>query len=247
MFSAEHFIWIAICAVMIGGLVIASIKWKFSFKTATWIVFGIALASEFCKLFTHMNYYEISNGPLNVDGWYLLPKSLPLHLCSILVFFIIYFAFGKEGKLKQTMLNFFVPIGLCGGFLAILLATSGTNFKEPYAYQCFIYHAGIMWYAIYLLMTKKVQIGIHEFIKNTVLLFALAIIMIWVNSALMIYGVNFFFLVNPPAEGLPLLNLKHGWYAYFAHLCFCGLLLEFVVALPRIIKEIKLKKLANEK
>ena len=247
MFSAEHFIWIAICAVMIGGLIIASIKWKFSFKTATWIMFGIALASEFCKLFTHMNYYEISNDPLNVDGWYLLPKSLPLHLCSILVFFIIYFAFGKEGKLKQTMLNFFVPIGLCGGFLAILFATSGTNFKEPYAYQCFIYHAGIMWYAIYLLMTKKVQIGIHEFIKNTILLFALAIIMIWVNSALMIYGVNFFFLVNPPAEGLPLLNLKHGWYAYFAHLCFCGLLLEFVVALPRIIKEIKLKKLANEK
>ena len=125
------------------------------------------------------------------------------------------------------------------------MATSGTKFNEPYSYQCFVYHAGLMWYAIYLIMTKNVDMGIKSYFRNITIISSLMICMLWVNGALKIYDTNFFFLVKPPVEGLPLLNLNNGWYVYLLTIVMLGIIFISLVHLPFIIKELKNKKSQN--
>ena len=60
MFSTNHFIWLGLCALFIGGLLYSSLRFKLSFKIATYIVSGICIASELCKIFTHID--EIYEG-----------------------------------------------------------------------------------------------------------------------------------------------------------------------------------------
>lgn len=239
MFSAEHFIWIALCAVMIALLLFFSLKYKWSFKTANLIMCGISIASELCKIFTHIKFV---NGEDWSDGGYLRAVCLPFHLCSILIFIFFYLALSNNEKRKEQLVNFFVPIGLFGGLLAILMATSGVDFKEPYAYQCFVYHAGILWFALYIIATKKFTITYKGYVQNLVMLFSLTIIMLWVNGALISCGVdtvNFCFVVRPPADGLPILNLNHGWFVYYISLLATGIILLSAICLPFAYKNSK--------
>lgn len=239
MFTTNHFIWIAICVVFVCTMLFVSLKFKFSFKVATYIVCGISIASELCKIFTHMTDAKSS-------GMVLEAGALPLHLCSIMIFIFIFLAFTKNEELKKKIISFIVPICIAGGVLAILMATSGVDFTQPFAYQCFVYHAGILWYAIYLICSKQADLGVKAYLRNLVILGCLVFVMLWVNSALQAYDVNFFYLVRPPVKGLPILNLNHGWYVYFITVVLCGLLLLTIIHLPAMIIEYKRKKKAVE-
>ena len=234
MFSLEHFIWIGACVILISALSFVSIRFKFSFKVASYAMSGIAVCSELLKIFTHIEY--------DGERGFLEPTALPLHLCSILIFVIFYVTFAKDSKMKERLKSFLVPISLAGGTLAILMATSGVDFAAPYAYQCFVYHAGIIWYAIYLIATKQVSLGKEAYKSNLVILSSLVFVMLWVNSALSVYETNFFFLVEPPVDNLPILNLNNGWYAYFATIVILGLVLLTAIHLPALIKEARKNK-----
>lgn len=238
MFSSEHFIWIAICVIFISLLSFFSIRFKFSLKTASIIMAIIALCSELFKMFTHMKYV---NGVDISEGMVLLPKSLPFHLCSILIFAYFYLPIAKDSKFKDFILSFVVPIGLVGATLAILMATSGTSFNKPQPYQCFIYHSAMAWFAIYLISTKQAKLGLIQWKNNCITLLALTISMVWVNSALRQYDTNFFFVVRPPVEGLPILNLNHGWHVYFLTLLILGFIGVSLVHLPFMINKRKNK------
>lgn len=235
MFSTNHFIWLGICALFIGGLLFAAVKFKFSFKVATYIVSGICIASELSKIFTHIDDIVDSDG--NLVGGVLGAQYLPLHLCSILIFFILYLNICKNEARLEKIKSFIVPIALLGGTMALLIPTSGVNFLKPYAYQCFIYHAGIIWYALYLLVTKQVSLGLKSYLNNMLSLTGIMFIMLWVNSALQVYDTNFFYLVRPPMENLPILNLDNGWFAYFISLVAVAILLFSLLHIPFIIIE----------
>jgi hypothetical integral membrane protein (TIGR02206 family) len=232
MFTTNHFIWMGICAVMISLLLLISLKGKFSRQTASRIMAFIAVASELCKIFTHME--DAPDG-----GSVLDPASLPLHLCSILIFLILFCAWSKNEVLVDKVASFCLPVGIWGGALAILMATSGVNFAEPYAYQCFLYHAGLLWWALHLLLSKQVDLGLKAYLRNLKVLFFMLFVMIWVNSALSVYDTNFWYVVRPPAEDLPLLNLDNGWLCYFLTLVGIGLFAVTITHLPAIVKERK--------
>ncbi len=239
MFTTAHFIWLGICALLIAALTLASVKCKFSFRTSALIMAGVSLVSEAVKILSHM---ELVNGKDAAEGMVIEAGALPLHLCSLLIFAFFYLPFCKREKLRQYLLGLIVPVGLIGSVLALLMATSGTDFTAPYAYQCFIYHAVMVWFAIYIIITKQTSLGLRTWLINLVSLFCLVIIMIWVNGALQEYDTNFLYVVRPPADGLPLLNLDHGWYAYFGTLLGCGLVGVSAVHLPFIIAEHLAKK-----
>ncbi len=239
MFTPEHFLWIGICAAFIAMLTVLSLRFRFSFRTSALIMAGIALTSEICKILTHMQFV---NGDDSSEGMVLEAGALPFHLCSLLIFAFFYLPFVKNEKFKNYILSLSVPVGIIGSLLAILMATSGTAFDEPFSYQCFIYHAGMMWFSIYLIATKQVNLGKKAWITNLISLFSLAIGMIWLNSALQTYDTNFWYVVRPPVEGLPVLNLNYGWYAYFGTLLLLGFIGVTVVHLPFIITERKRKK-----
>ena len=65
----------------------------------------------------------------------------------------------------------------------------------------------------------------------------LAVVMLWVNSALRVYDTNFFFVVRPPVEGLALLNLDHGWHVYFLTVVGIGLVALTSVHRPTMLRE----------
>lgn len=232
MFSTNHFIWIGICAVMIGTLLLISLKCKFSCRTAARVMAVIAAASELCKIFTHID--EAKGG-----GGVLEPTSLPLHLCSIVIFLIFFCALSHNEALVKKATSFCVPVAIWGGALAILMATSGVNFAKPYAYQCFLYHAGLLWWALHLICSKQVDLGLSAYLRNLKLLGCMLFVMIWVNSVLSVYDTNFWYVVRPPADGLPLLNLDNGWLCYFLTLVGIGLFAITITHLPAICKERK--------
>ncbi len=234
MFTTNHFIWLGLCAVMIGGLLLASLKFKFSFKCATYIVGGISLASELCKIFTHIDSPSIEGAE---PGGVLEAGMLPFHLCSILIFLIFYLCAARNEKYIELVKSFVVPIAMLGGAIALFIPTSGVDFLKPYAYQCFVYHSGIFWYALYLIITKQVKLGLSTYKRNLAILACLVIVMIWVNSALQVYDTNFFFIVRPPMENLPVLNLNNGWLAYFLSLVGIGFTAFTLLHLPFILKE----------
>lgn len=244
MFSLNHFIWLGLCAAFIGGLLFAALKFKFSFRTATLIVAGISLASELCKIFTHIDDVKNSDGA--VTGGVLDPGSLPFHLCSILIFAIFYLVFAKDGKKIELIKSIIVPVAILGGTMALLIPTSGVNFAKPFAYQCFVYHSGIIWYALYLLCTKQVSLNLRSYRNNMAILAVLVFVMLWVNSILKVYDTNFFYLVRPPMENLPVLNLNNGWFVYFLSLVAVAFVLFTLFHLPFIISDIKKAKSENK-
>ena len=239
MFTLNHFIWLGICAAIIGSLLFFALKFKWSKITAVRVMCLISIISELSKVFTHMTYVDSSD---TSKGMVIETKALPFHLCSLFIFAFFFLALSKNEGINNKVISFFVPVGLFGALLAIIIANNGVAFNTPYTYQCFVYHAGMIWLALYYIITKQVDLGLKAYIRNVALLFSLAIIMIWVNGALYPAEVNFFFLVKPPVEGLPFLNLSHGWYVYFAHICSTGFLLETLVSLPFIITERRQKK-----
>ena len=242
MFTLEHFIWIGICILLIVFLSYISIKNKYSFKKESLIMALISLISELSKIMSDMSFV---NGENAIDGMVIKATSLPFHLCSLLIFVYFYFPFAKNDKLKKYLLGLVVPIGLIGASLAIIMATSGTDFKTIDAYQCFIYHAGMIWFSIYLISSREVELGKKVWLRNLISLFSMSIVMIWVNGILQEYKTNFWFVVRPPREGLPLLNLNNGWYVYFLTILSLGFSLISLVHLPFMIKEQKMKNNVN--
>ncbi len=243
MFTTEHFIWLGICVFLIAVLTFVSLRFKFSFRTSAFIMAGVSLASEVAKILSHMEFVNESKPE---KGMVIDADSLPLHLCSMLIFAFFYLPFAKNEKIKKFLLSFIVPIGIIGSMSAILMATSGTRFNAPYAYQCFIYHAVMVWFAIYIIVTKSAELGIRACGRNMGVLFFMMVIMIWVNGALQEYNTNFWYVVRPPAKNLPLLNLDNGWYVYILSLMLCGFVGVTVVHLPFIIKELAEKKKAHK-
>ena len=239
MFTLNHFIWLGLCAALIGGLLFTALKFKFSFRTAALITAGVSLASELCKIFTHIE--DVVDDEGNVIGGVLSPGALPFHLCSILIFVIFYLAVARDQKKIEIAKSYLAPVAILGGIMELLIPTSGVDFTEPFSYQCFVYHAIIMWFALYLICTKQVTLNLRSYRNNMAILLILVFVMIWVNSTLSAYNTNFFYVVRPPMEDLPLLNMNNGWHVYFLTLLGIAFVLFSLFHLPFIIKDIKNK------
>ena len=235
MFTTEHFIWLGLCAVFVAVLTYISKKNKFSLKAAGYIMCLICAVSEISKIMSDM--VESKKG-----GMFLDPKSLPFHLCSLMIFAVLFITFGKEGKAKQTVIDFVAVMGTLGSICALLIPTNGTDFTKILAYQCFVYHAGLLWFSLYLIVGGYAKLGLKALGRNMIVLLSLVWAMIYVNSALSDYNTNFMYLVRPPMKDLPFLTLDFGWYVYFLHILSLGAIIILLFHLPFIISEKKQRK-----
>ena len=59
-------------------------------------------------------------------GMHLDPLCLPLHLCSLLIFAVLYITFGRDGRPKEMWIDFTAVMGTLGSFCAIMIPTNGT-------------------------------------------------------------------------------------------------------------------------
>lgn len=234
MFTRDHFIWLGLCALGIALGLAAAEKKHISAKTAGTVMCVISVFSESCKMMTHML-------PSPLGGFALDPNALPFHLCSMQIFIVFFITFAKPSPLRDKVISFSVPAALLGGIMAMLIPTDGVDFRDPLAYQCFVFHAGLVWLALYFIRTRQVDMGRRAYGRNLLILLGLAGLMIYVNGALFAYGTNFMFLTRPPMEGLPILNLDHGWYGYFLSLSALAVALMTLVHLPFMLAERKEK------
>ena len=230
MFTVNHILWLLLCAVGIFlGLMLAE-KRQLDIKTDGMVMSVISVASESFKMMTHLL-------PSPLGGMALAPNALPFHLCSMQIFVVFYITFAKASPTKEKVISFSVPAALLGGIMAMLIPTDGVDFRDPRAYQCFVYHAGLVWLALYFIRTRQVDMGWKAYGRNLLILLCLAGIMIYVNGAFFAYGTNFMFLTRPPMENLPILNLNHGWYVYFLSLALLAAALMTLAHLPFILAE----------
>lgn len=193
---------------------------------------AICAFSEISKMMSDMQANPA--GGMSLD-----PRSLPFHLCSLMLFSVLYITFGREGRARQWVIDFLAVMGTLGSFFALLIPTNGTDFRTIFAYQCFVYHAGLMWFCLYLILSKRAELGGKTLLRNLGILLGLSFLMIYINGALSAYGTNFMYLVRPPMENLPYLNLDDGWYVYLLRLMALGAALVTLFQLPFILRKRK--------
>lgn len=240
MFELTHFIWLGIAICIIVGMLLFTKYKKLSFNTVLTIIFIISILSEVIKILNNMN-----EGYKN--GRFLDPGSLPFHLCSIQIFFIVAIKLFKiKESTKEKLLGFMFPTMLLGGVLALLIPTCGTEFNKVQVYQYFIFHSFIIFFGIYIIRYKLVTVNFKVFERNICYLLIMALCVTWINSFLSFDNVNFMYLCRPPMDNLPILNLDHGWYVYFAHLLTISIIAMFLIHLPFIIKNDFKKKGKSE-
>ena len=230
MFSLNHFIWLALCAAGITAGAVFAVRKQITVKTASLWMSAICIASEVSKMMTHML-------PAPLGGMALDPLALPFHLCSMQIFLVFYITLSRDSERRRKVISFMVPTALLGGVAAMLIPIDGVDFRDPLAYQCFIFHGGLVWYALYFLLTKQVTLDKNAYLRNLGILLTLAFLMLYVNGALSAYGTNFMFLTRPPMEGLPLLNLNHGWHCYFLTLAGLAMGAMTLMHLPFLLKK----------
>lgn len=223
MFSLEHFIWLAISIVIIVAMLFIVKKFNLSFDAVVTVMLVMSVCSEVTKILCNME-----PAPGGRTGLILDPGDLPFHLCSMQIFllFILKF-FLKTESGKEKMLAFMCPTMLIGAVIALFIPTVGVGFNVVQVYQYFIFHAFLIFFAIYILKYKLVKWTWQLYFKNLGYLGCFALICMWINSALsgVLPRVNFMYLVRPPMENLPILNLNHGWAVYFITLIVLGVAL----------------------
>ncbi|MCQ2455243.1 MAG: YwaF family protein [Clostridia bacterium] len=231
MFSLNHIILLIVCAVTVAVSVLITTKLKLSSRKVSVIFFVICCISEIIKDFSNII-------PSRFGGFVLDPFDIPLHLCSLVIFAMLYIVVTKNDKSREHIKTAVVVVGLIAPVFALLIPSEGVNLNKAITYQYFGYHAALFWYSLHLVLTKQVTFGLKEYIRNLKYLVITVMALLYLNSALSAYGVNYCFLREPPIDGLPILNLNHGWLVYFITLLLIGVISVTIVHLPSLIKEI---------
>ena len=192
-FSALHFIWLGVMVIL---CVLASLVYrKMSAPSKAIIRKGIAVALIADELFKQI--------PLLVfDRW--IPDYLPLHLCSINIFLIVWHAW-KGGS---TIGGFLYTVCIPGALAAMLFPSwselPGWNFMTIHS---FTVHILLILYPVMLIAGADIRPDWRQTPKYMVILLAMATTAYVVNLLL---DTNFFFLMEAEA-GNPLHWFEANW------------------------------------
>ncbi len=217
MFTLNHFIWLALTVAFIVGSILLFEKKKVSFSVISYIMCAIMVVCQFIVMSDYIiPVTDLSVLPFrqeDLSGMILNPRVLPFHLCSLQIFFVIYTTISKNERAVNALRMFMVPTMLFGAFLACMIPTEGVQFKIR-TIEYFLFHGALIMYAIIMLKRGITKMGWRDFGRNYLFLIALGFFGMWINSFLAAYNTNFLYMVRPPMEGLPLINLDHGWGVY---------------------------------
>ena len=238
MFSLNHFIWLGIIAILIAAALILIKKFKISHAAVGKAVMIILIV---LKLF----HLSLSMKESQFGGYVIDQTQLSFHLCSIMIYTIIFVNLIKNQKVVNTLKSFMVPCLFIGAAMALLIPTEGADFTVPRVWQYMLIHGVLVFYGIYLAAVEKVDLSFKAYLNNLKLLIVVALVAFLMNSVLEQYQTNFLFLRVPPMDNLPLLNLNNGWYVYFITLAIIACVLTFLVQLPFMLINKRNKKFEN--
>ena len=209
MFSTLHFIWLAICATLIVVSSIITVKKRTSLRTGLTVMCVACVLSEVVKIFCVL----ISEERKNANGVFIKETDLPFHLCSLQIFFAFIARLTKKERLREFLLVFMIPTCALGGVAALLIPTITCSFANPRTYQYFLYHAAIIWFAVFAVARGKVKLHFKAYLKMLATLLAIVFVTFYING--FFQNTNFLYLSEPPMDELPILNMDNGWFVYF--------------------------------
>lgn len=247
IFGSFHIIVLVLCIALIvaASIFLRNIK----FNTAVNIMLVIGVISESIKVF----YYIVANES-TLNGY--LPKTdLPFHLCSIQIIFFAVLKLFKSEKVKNVLVSFMIPTCLIGGAGALFLPTHSARNAMIVTVQYFMYHSGIIWFAIYNLVSKDFKLTIDGYVSTLIFLFITLFVAIYLNSwiydgrvdanGVATNSINFMYVVGPPVDGLPFLNKDHGWLVYilrYSLLAVTAVTICYIKPIINFFKSLKNKK-----
>ena len=251
MFSVYHFMWLGICVALIGGGLAWLIKNKPDLERVLTFACVIAVLSEVIKTISMLQMVPSADGSRMF--LYLEMNHLPLHLCSLPIFFIFYVRFAKPGKLRDAVLAFMYPSCTIGAFFALLIPTIFSTsikvtqaFIHPIGYQFFLFHAMLILLGLYIPLSGQVNLRPKHYLTTLEILGVIAFASIYLNSLeaspiyengkllSVEYSPNFFFTYRTPI-GIKLTEMWH-WYVYLGVLLVLALALIAVFYIPVFIK-----------
>ena len=225
MFTANHFIWLGAIALLIAVAFIVINKLKLSNQG---VGKGVMMLLIVLKLF----HVALSMKESEFGGYVLKQTQLSFHLCSIMIYTIIFVNIIKNEKVVKVLKSFMVPCLFIGALMALLIPTEGADFTVPRVWQYMLIHGVLVFYGIYLAVVERVDLSFKAYFNNLKLLICVTAVAFMMNSVLEQYKTNFLFLRVPPMDNLPLLNLNNGWYVYFVTLAIIACVLMLLVQLP---------------
>ena len=232
MLTSAHFIWLAIIATTIALLLIL-VK-RFALSEAM-IRKTVLIILVILKIF-HLSL-SMKSSP---DGGFVIDQTqLSFHLCSIMIYAVIFINIIKNERIVRLIKSFMAPCMLIGAAMALLIPTEGVDIGVLRVWQYMLIHGVLVFYGLYLMLVERVDLSFGAYVTNLKLLTVVVLVAFLMNSVLEQYHTNFLFLRKPPMEGLPILNLDHGWYVYFVVLTLVACTLLFLVHLPFVLRDMR--------
>ncbi len=261
MFSVYHILWIGISVFLVAGSVLLIKRIKPSYKTVFTIACVGCALSELIKVFSMIELVPMADGGLTP---YLSVEHLPVHLCSIQIPLVFYARFAKPGKARTAILAFMYATCLGGAPFAILLPAvfstypAEESFLHLSNYRFFLYHDMIIALAIYIGMSKEIEIKPRHYLSSIALLFAFAFFSLYYNSlfAQLTYSEdgsfvvndipNFFYTYAAPIAGIEFTKKWH-WVLYVIVVFAIALFLIALLYIPFFVRAARGKKSEKEK
>jgi uncharacterized membrane protein YwaF len=180
-YQLNHFLWLAIdIVIIVVGLILLKKK-KVPLEKVLNGMLVVCVLSELVKTGYYEQVKEMANG--NLTG-YLDKTSLPFHLCSIQIFFLIGIKLTKSPTVKHYLYAFIYPTGVAGAIMSLLMPTISISFTSPLTYQYFLFHGLLILFGLYIVLSKEVEIHISDYLRNCGFLLIMFFLSIWVNSIL---------------------------------------------------------------
>lgn len=228
MFTPEHFIWLGFIGAGIAVALFVLQRMGISHRA---VGRGTMLILMALKIF-HMS---LSMKASPFGGYVLNQTQLSFHLCSIMIYTVIFTNLIEDKRVISVLKSFMVPCLFIGAAMALLIPTEGVDPAKARVWQYMLIHGVLVFYGIYLAFVERVDLSFRAYRNNLKLLLCVTLVAFMMNSVLEQYKTNFLFLRVPPMKGLPILNLNHGWYVYFLSLAAVACILVLLVHLPFMV------------
>ena len=96
MFTTNHFILLGAAITIIVLFMLVQRKYNFSYDTNLKALFAVGIVSETVKIL--LNMVSVSGDSFETSGTYLSQDSLPFHMCSVQIIFVILLMFFFKNR-----------------------------------------------------------------------------------------------------------------------------------------------------
>ncbi|MBL8097955.1 MAG: TIGR02206 family membrane protein [Anaerolineales bacterium] len=168
-------------------------------------------------------------------GIWSIQTMLPLHMCSVVVWLTMYMLITNNYAIYEVA--YFLGIG---GAMQALLTPDANAYGFPHfrAFNTFIAHGLLVAMPIYMTIVEGFRPTLQSFKRVFIWTNLYMIPVFFLNLAL---GSNYLFIAGKP-EFPTLLDLLAPWPWYILQLELIGFSILFLLYLPFLIKDLRLKK-----